>query len=254
MRSSIIKFIKMFILIFVLYSCTDSIYMENNIPVSSDELIDSDVIYKSSTEPVEVEKLTDLENSKENNNLSPKQIIISPEFKEDEIVNSTKDNYNEQKDLELKNQSLESVAENTSSSDSLTENTNIQSINSDDENNDISITYLSAVIYHSHAKSDLQGKEKLEKIASIAKNKNAIIHVVGHSSSRTNDTSVINNKIKNFKMSLRRAETTRNYLVSLGVHPNKIFITAASDTEKIAEEDIPINEALNRRTEIYLSY
>lgn len=244
MRSSIIKFIKMFILIFVLYSCTDSIYMENNIPVSSDELIDSDVIYKSSTEPVEVEKLTDLENSKENNNLSPEQIIIPPEFKEDEIINSTKDNYNEQKDPELKNQSLESV----------TENTNMQFINSDDENKDISITYLSAIIYHSHAKSDLQGKEKLEKIASIAKNKNAIIHVVGHSSSRTNDTSVINNKIRNFEMSLLRAETTRNYLVSLGVHPNKIFITAASDTEKIAEEDIPINEALNRRTEIYLSY
>ena len=64
----------------------------------------------------------------------------------------------------------------------------------------------------------------------------------------------IQNKIANFDLSLLRAQKVADALVKAGIPREKIFISAVADTEKIVEENMPINEAINRRTEIYINY
>ena len=68
------------------------------------------------------------------------------------------------------------------------------------------------------------------------------------------DMKEFENKIENFDLSLLRAQRVRDALVGFGIPSNRIFISAVSDTEKIVEENMPIHEAINRRTEIYLNY
>ncbi len=118
------------------------------------------------------------------------------------------------------------------------------------------IEFLSTVIYHSNTKADISSRDltALKNVASFAKQKNAIIRVVGNASSRSKDMKEIQNKIANFDLSLLRAQRVRDALIKFGVPEDMVFISAVSDTEKVAEENMPINEAVNRRTEIYIKY
>ena len=118
------------------------------------------------------------------------------------------------------------------------------------------ITFLSTIIYHSNAKADISSKDKkaLKSVADFVRNNDATIKIVGNSSSRSKNMKEIQNKIKNFELSLLRAQNVRDVLIKDGVPANKISIVAASDTEKVIEENMPINEAINRRTEIYINY
>ncbi|MBR1544474.1 MAG: OmpA family protein, partial [Alphaproteobacteria bacterium] len=118
------------------------------------------------------------------------------------------------------------------------------------------ITFLSTIVYHSNTKADISDKDMkaLKNVAKLAREKNAIIRVVGNASSRSKDMKEVQNKIENFDLSLLRAQKVTDALVKFGVPKDRIFITAAADTEKVVEENMPINEAINRRTEIYLNY
>lgn len=118
------------------------------------------------------------------------------------------------------------------------------------------IEFLSTVIYHSNTKADISSRDltALKNVASFAKQKNAIIRVVGNASSRSKNMKEIQNKIANFDLSLLRAQRVRDALIKFGVPEDMVFISAVSDTEKVAEENMPINEAVNRRTEIYIKY
>ena len=69
-----------------------------------------------------------------------------------------------------------------------------------------------------------------------------------------NVDSKVQNKLKNFELSILRAQKVRDVLISQGVPSDKIFIDAVADTEKVVEENMQINEAINRRTEVYINY
>jgi outer membrane protein OmpA-like peptidoglycan-associated protein len=118
------------------------------------------------------------------------------------------------------------------------------------------ITFLSAVIYHSNTQADLSAKDlkALRQVAKFAKDNDASISVVGHASSRTKDMKETSHKAANFDLSVARAEKVRDALVKNGVKGARVSIAAVSDTEKIVSESMPLLEAVNRRTEVYLSY
>ena len=118
------------------------------------------------------------------------------------------------------------------------------------------ITFLSTIIYHSNTKADISARDlkALKNVAKFVREKDAVVRVVGNSSSRSKDMKEIQNKIANFDLSLLRAQKVADALVKEGVPREKIFINAVGDTEKIVEENMPINEAINRRTEIYINY
>ena len=54
----------------------------------------------------------------------------------------------------------------------------------------------------------------------------------------------------NMKLSLRRAETVRNYLVTLGVDKNRIVVVGKGASEPIATNDTREGRAQNRRVAI----
>lgn len=118
------------------------------------------------------------------------------------------------------------------------------------------ITFLSAIIYHSNAKADISSADMkaIKSVAKFVNKNNATVRLVGNSSSRSKNMKEIQNKIKNFDLSVLRAEKVRDALIKYGVSADKIFIDGVADTEKVVEENMPINEAINRRTEIYINY
>ena len=56
----------------------------------------------------------------------------------------------------------------------------------------------------------------------------------------------------NMKLSLRRAETVRNYLVTLGVDKNRIVVVGKGASEPIATNDTREGRAQNRRVAIVI--
>lgn len=71
-----------------------------------------------------------------------------------------------------------------------------------------------------------------------------VVTIIGHTDSSGGDA--INNPL-----SVNRAASTRDYLVSRGVSPNRIRIDGRGSREPIAANDTPQNRARNRRVEIY---
>jgi outer membrane protein OmpA-like peptidoglycan-associated protein len=119
-----------------------------------------------------------------------------------------------------------------------------------------SISFLSTVVYHSRNQADMSAKDAaaIREVARFAKANNATARIVGHASSRTRDMQERENKIVNFDLSIRRASNVRDALLKSGMKPSDVLISGVSDTENVAYENMPINEAVNRRTEIYIEY
>ncbi|MGD9638167.1 MAG: OmpA family protein [Alphaproteobacteria bacterium] len=118
------------------------------------------------------------------------------------------------------------------------------------------ISYLAAVVYHEHGKSDIDTSNlsEVRKVAKNYKNQRAFIKVVGHASSRTANLDPVDHMMANFTMSLQRARSVAKYLIECGVKPSDIYVGAVSDSEPIYYEVMPFGEAKNRRTEIYIEY
>jgi outer membrane protein OmpA-like peptidoglycan-associated protein len=72
------------------------------------------------------------------------------------------------------------------------------------------------------------------------------VTVIGHTDSSGSDA--VNNPL-----SLNRAASTRDYLVSRGVSPNRVRIEGRGSREPIVANDTPQNRARNRRVEIYVA-
>lgn len=167
------------------------------------------------------------------------------------------------KKVEQKVQSAIPVSENTTSSVLVKDDNMLVAKSSFDKKLKVkplekerNITFLSTIVYHSNTKADISSKDMkaLKNVVKFAKEHDGIIRVVGNSSSRSKNMKEIENKIANFDLSLLRAQRIKDALVKYGFPSDKIFISAVSDTEKIVEENMPINEAINRRTEIYINY
>lgn len=309
------------------FGCTTSDDINSEIPVSSDDLIDQNVVYKSETVKVEVEdkksaqkaepvkpvepavsevkakeevpaesvvaddkkveekvdeKTESSSESVANADMAkvaepePMDVIVPPPATDDETIDFVETKYIEEEptDAEFElavlqaqqrrgirpsSQRIEKkkvfVGEKKPASEKVAKPFD-KKLNVSELEPSRNIEFLSTVIYHSNTKADISSRDltALKNVASFAKQKNAIIRVVGNASSRSKDMKEIQNKIANFDLSLLRAQRVRDALIKFGVPEDMVFISAVSDTEKVAEENMPINEAVNRRTEIYIKY
>lgn len=309
------------------FGCTTSDDINSEIPVSSDDLIDQNVVYKSETVKVEVEDKKsaqkaepvkpvepavfevktkeevpaesvvaddkkveekvdeETESSSEpvaNADMAkvaepePMDVIVPPPATDDETIDFVETKYIEEEptDAEFELAVLQAqqrrgirpssqrvekkkvfVGEKKPASEKVAKPFD-KKLNVSELEPSRNIEFLSTVIYHSNTKADISSRDltALKNVASFAKQKNAIIRVVGNASSRSKDMKEIQNKIANFDLSLLRAQRVRDALIKFGVPEDMVFISAVSDTEKVAEENMPINEAVNRRTEIYIKY
>lgn len=305
------------------FGCTTSDDINSEIPVSSDDLIDQNVVYKSETVKVEVEDKKSAQKTepvkpvepatsdvKAKDEVSaepvvaddkkvdektepssepvvnadmakvaepePMDVIVPPPATDDETIDFVETKYIEEEptDAEFElavlqaqqrrgirpsSQRIEKkkvfVGEKKPAPEKVAKPFD-KKLNVSELEPSRNIEFLSTVIYHSNTKADISSRDltALKNVASFAKQKNAIIRVVGNASSRSKDMKEIQNKIANFDLSLLRAQRVRDALIKFGVPEDMVFISAVSDTEKVAEENMPINEAVNRRTEIYIKY
>lgn len=309
------------------FGCTTSDDINSEIPVSSDDLIDQNVVYKSETVKVEVEdkksaqkaepvkpvepavsevkakeevpaesvvaddkKVEEKVDEKTESSSEPvanadmvkvaepepMDVIVPPPATDDETIDFVETKYIEEEptDAEFElavlqaqqrrgirpsSQRIEKkkvfVGEKKPAPEKVAKPFD-KKLNVSELEPSRNIEFLSTVIYHSNTKADISSRDltALKNVASFTKQKNAIIRVVGNASSRSKDMKEIQNKIANFDLSLLRAQRVRDALIKFGVPEDMVFISAVSDTEKVAEENMPINEAVNRRTEIYIKY
>ncbi|HZV62211.1 MAG TPA: OmpA family protein [Methylophilaceae bacterium] len=82
--------------------------------------------------------------------------------------------------------------------------------------------------------------------ASLANNPATKVTIVGHTDSSGSDAI-------NDPLSLRRATSTRDYLVRSGVDTSRFTVAGRGSHEPIAANDTPANRAQNRRVEIFVA-
>ncbi|MCP5275267.1 MAG: OmpA family protein [Burkholderiales bacterium] len=82
-------------------------------------------------------------------------------------------------------------------------------------------------------------------VAGMMSNPAAQARIIGHTDSTGSDA--VNNPL-----SINRAASTRNYLVSQGIAANRIHIDGRGEYEPIASNDTAEGRARNRRVEIYM--
>jgi outer membrane protein OmpA-like peptidoglycan-associated protein len=80
----------------------------------------------------------------------------------------------------------------------------------------------------------------------LANNPKSNITIIGHTDSSGNDA--INNPL-----SLNRAASVRDYLVSRGIASSRIIIDGRGSREPLVANDTPANRAKNRRVEIFVA-
>jgi OOP family OmpA-OmpF porin len=89
-----------------------------------------------------------------------------------------------------------------------------------------------------------EGKAKLDDLASKVQNINLeVIVAVGHTDSIGSDA-------YNQKLSLRRAEAVKAYLVSKGIEKNRVYTEGKGEKQPVADNKTKEGRAKNRRVEI----
>jgi outer membrane protein OmpA-like peptidoglycan-associated protein len=82
--------------------------------------------------------------------------------------------------------------------------------------------------------------------ASLANNPGTVVTIVGHTDS--SGTDAINDPL-----SLRRATSTRDYLVKSGIDVNRFTVAGRGSREPVASNDTAADRAKNRRVEIFVA-
>ena len=85
--------------------------------------------------------------------------------------------------------------------------------------------------------------ELLQLIQLLNENNNLKVEISGH-------TDNIGKKEDNLSLSLNRAKSVVAFLVSKGIHENRLSAKGYGDTKPIATNDTEEGKSLNRRTEI----
>jgi OOP family OmpA-OmpF porin len=89
-----------------------------------------------------------------------------------------------------------------------------------------------------------EGRSKLDDLAGKAKAVNLeVVIAVGHADSIGSDE-------YNQRLSVRRAESVKAYLVSKGIEPNRVYTEGKGEKQPVASNKTAEGRAKNRRTEI----
>ena len=89
-----------------------------------------------------------------------------------------------------------------------------------------------------------EGKAKLDDLTSKVKDINLeVIIAVGHTDSRGSDA-------YNQKLSVRRSEAVKAYLVSKGIEKNRVYTEGKGEKQPVADNKTKEGQAKNRRVEI----
>jgi len=113
-----------------------------------------------------------------------------------------------------------------------------------------------AVIYFGHASARLsrQDREVLRQVAAVQKDYGGTVRVVGHASSRTKTSDLLDHKIANHETSLARARAVAGELIKMGVPVQNVFVEALSDAQPEYSEATRLGEAANRRANVYIDF
>jgi OOP family OmpA-OmpF porin len=89
-----------------------------------------------------------------------------------------------------------------------------------------------------------EGKSKLEDIANKVRGINLeVVIAIGHADSIGSDA-------YNQRLSVRRAESVKAYLVSKGIEPNRVYTEGKGEKQPVADNKTRDGRAKNRRVEI----
>ena len=89
-----------------------------------------------------------------------------------------------------------------------------------------------------------EGKSKLDDLANKVKGINLeVVIAIGHADSIGGDA-------YNQKLSVRRAESVKAYMVSKGIEPNRIYTEGKGEKQPVADNKTRDGRAKNRRVEI----
>jgi OOP family OmpA-OmpF porin len=89
-----------------------------------------------------------------------------------------------------------------------------------------------------------EGKSKLDDLANKVRGINLeVVIAIGHADSIGSDA-------YNQKLSVRRAESVKAYLVSKGIEPNRVYTEGKGEKQPVASNKTADGRAKNRRTEI----
>jgi OOP family OmpA-OmpF porin len=89
-----------------------------------------------------------------------------------------------------------------------------------------------------------EGKSKLDDLAAKVRGINLeVVIAIGHADSIGSDA-------YNQKLSVRRAESVKAYLVSKGIEPNRIYTEGKGEKQPVADNKTREGRAKNRRVEI----
>ena len=89
-----------------------------------------------------------------------------------------------------------------------------------------------------------EGKSKLDDLSNKVKGINLeVVIAIGHADSIGSDA-------YNQKLSVRRAESIKAYLVSKGIEPNRIYTEGKGEKQPVADNKTKDGRAKNRRVEI----
>lgn len=94
----------------------------------------------------------------------------------------------------------------------------------------------------------------LREVVSVHRQQGGIVRVVGHASSRTRDMAPDDHVRVNQKMSVQRSNAVAQALLQLGMQGELLFVGGVADQQPLYREVMPIAEAANRRTEIFIDY
>ena len=89
-----------------------------------------------------------------------------------------------------------------------------------------------------------EGKSKLDDLANKVRGVNLeVVIAIGHADSIGSDA-------YNQKLSVRRAESVKAYLVSKGIEPNRVYTEGKGEKQPVADNKTREGRAKNRRVEI----
>jgi OOP family OmpA-OmpF porin len=89
-----------------------------------------------------------------------------------------------------------------------------------------------------------EGKSKLDELAGKVKDINLeVVIAIGHTDSIGSDA-------YNQKLSVRRAESVKSYLVSKGIEPNRVYTEGKGEKQPVASNKTKEGRQKNRRVEI----